>query len=93
MRCAFIAGEKARYLMALLCRVLHVSRSGLWASQERPAGPANSTGPKPGAGTEERDFLCRYPVFSPRRMLEQTARTVARREHAVREPSAFTAIQ
>jgi hypothetical protein len=43
-------------------------------------------------GTEEPDFV-RSPVFSPRRMREETSRSVARRDRAGRDPSACTAIQ
>ena len=37
MRFAFIATEKARYPVALMCRVLQVSRSGYYAWCKRPA--------------------------------------------------------
>jgi hypothetical protein len=37
MRFAFIATEKANYPVALLCRVLQVSRSGCYAWQQPPA--------------------------------------------------------
>ncbi len=36
MRIAFIQAEKARYPVAVLCRVLGVSKSGLYASVKRP---------------------------------------------------------
>ena len=39
MRFAFIATEKAHYPVTLMCRVLQVSRSGFYASQQRPAAP------------------------------------------------------
>ena len=37
MRFAFIAAEKACYPVALMCRVLKVSRSGYYAWCQRPA--------------------------------------------------------
>ena len=39
MRCAFIATEKACYPVALMCRVLQVSRSGYYAWCKRPPAP------------------------------------------------------
>jgi transposase InsO family protein len=36
MKFAFIEAEKARWPVAIMCRVLRVSRSGLYASQKRP---------------------------------------------------------
>jgi transposase InsO family protein len=39
VRFHFIAAEKARYPMRLLCRCLRVSRSGFYAWQRRPASP------------------------------------------------------
>ena len=39
MRCAFIATEKACYPVALMCRVLQVSRSGYYAWSQRPPAP------------------------------------------------------
>ena len=43
MRFAFIATEKACYPVALMCRVLQVSRSGYYAWCERPAAPRTLT--------------------------------------------------
>ena len=39
MRFRFVAAEKARYSVRLLCRCLRVSRSGFYAWQRRPASP------------------------------------------------------
>jgi transposase InsO family protein len=39
MRCPFIAAEKAHHSLAILCRVLHVTRRGFYAWQARPLSP------------------------------------------------------
>jgi len=46
MKFAFIQAEKASFPVAVLCRVLQVSRQGFYASQSRPE-PARQVADRP----------------------------------------------
>lgn len=70
MKFAAIEAEKARYPIALMCRVLEVSRAGYYASRGRPESRRSMSNRQLGAKVQEVYEVSRRNYGSPRVYLE-----------------------
>ncbi len=66
MKFAAIEAEKAHYPIALMCRVLEVSRAGYYASRRRPESPRSASNRQLVAKVEEAYAASRRNYGSPR---------------------------
>lgn len=74
MKFAAIAAEKAHFPIALMCRVLEISRAGYYASRGRPESRRSMSNRQLGAKVQEVYELSRRNYGSPRVYLELRAK-------------------